>query len=151
MCFYHDYGPEVYRETTPVARKAYKCCECRGAIATGEKHLCVFGVWEGRAETLRTCRRCAWQRCRLRTIEELHGCTGPEREPAFGNLWEAWSEGDYGVEECPPEWYDFQELVPVPRYETREPIPRDRSLLVQCVANAKLGRGFVLSEEGEEE
>lgn len=50
--------PDFYREETPVARKAYKCCECGGDILPGQKYHKAVGLWAGDFQTWRTCQPC---------------------------------------------------------------------------------------------
>ncbi len=50
--------PTVFSETKRRARKPYKCYECDGAIAQGERYNYVFGVWDGSADTYRFCAAC---------------------------------------------------------------------------------------------
>jgi hypothetical protein len=57
MCDCGD-GPETYRETRPRARKPHKCCECGRTIQPGEIYRLLWGVWEGRPETYKTCSAC---------------------------------------------------------------------------------------------
>jgi len=54
-----DCFPAVYRQSKPVARKPYKCCECGGPILAGQKYDYVFAIWNDGAETFRTCLVCA--------------------------------------------------------------------------------------------
>lgn len=54
-----DYDPaEVYERCDRKARKQHLCDECRRKINPGEKYENVFGVWEGRADTFKTCSHC---------------------------------------------------------------------------------------------
>lgn len=50
--------PDAYSETTPVAKKPYRCCECHGVIPTGTKHFRFSGVWDGKWRNYRTCTSC---------------------------------------------------------------------------------------------
>jgi hypothetical protein len=52
-----DY-PSFFREETPIAKKAYKCYECRSKIEPGQKYHKAFGVWDGVFSTYRTCWTC---------------------------------------------------------------------------------------------
>lgn len=59
MDCYCDYEmPAVYNVTQPQARKTHKCNECGHAIESGERYEYVFGVWDGDANTWKTCPRC---------------------------------------------------------------------------------------------
>ena len=55
-----DYdAPSVYRRTeVKAARKEHKCEECRRKIKPGESYELVFGMWDGRADTFKTCAHC---------------------------------------------------------------------------------------------
>lgn len=54
-----DYDPaDIYNETDPKARKSHICSECGRTINKGEKYRNHFGIWEGRAETFKTCSHC---------------------------------------------------------------------------------------------
>lgn len=50
---------QLKRETFPVARKQYKCCERGSDIGPGEKYQCITGLFEGQFDTYRTCLICA--------------------------------------------------------------------------------------------
>lgn len=66
---YCDYEPyEFCVTTTPTARKAHRCGECRSTIAGGERYERVSAKWDGQVETLRTCGRCL----ALREYVEAH-------------------------------------------------------------------------------
>lgn len=58
--------PTVFNAKAVRARNCYQCVECGGPIAVGEFHEYVFGVWEGRAATIRTCEPCFEIREQLR-------------------------------------------------------------------------------------
>lgn len=53
-----DVGPSVYDGRTVVARKEHKCTECGRTINPGEEYEYVFGVWDGAAQTFKTCEEC---------------------------------------------------------------------------------------------
>lgn len=94
MCFSYDIGPpSVFRETHRTARKRHICCECGLPILPGERYQEYFGIWEGRPETKRTCAVCEWFRERVAESEMEAGCRAHESYPAFGELWEALSDG----------------------------------------------------------
>lgn len=66
-----DYdGPfEVYRETrVNAARKCYRCSECRREIQPREPYERVFSVFDGMAQSYRTCQHCL----RLRDFVSAH-------------------------------------------------------------------------------
>jgi hypothetical protein len=51
-------APSCYTASTPTARKPHKCCECRGLITPGEKYHRFSGIWDGEADTYKTCADC---------------------------------------------------------------------------------------------
>jgi hypothetical protein len=54
-----DYEPpSVYVATKPKARAEHRCTECGSKIARGETYERVFAVWDGYAQTCKTCARC---------------------------------------------------------------------------------------------
>ena len=56
---YCDYDPaSVYEASDHIARKEHKCDECGGKIWPHEPYERVFAIWEGRADTCKTCIRC---------------------------------------------------------------------------------------------
>ena len=59
MCNFDDGDfPEVWRTSTPRARKSHQCDECRRAIQPGETYTRDFSVYDGRADTFITCGHC---------------------------------------------------------------------------------------------
>jgi len=59
MSCYCDFEePSVYNKTTPKARKVHRCSECGATIQKGERYENVSGVWDGYADTYKTCERC---------------------------------------------------------------------------------------------
>ncbi len=58
MCSIDYDPPSVHFTTVPTARREHKCDECGRKIAPGEKYRRAFGVWEGHANTFRTCAHC---------------------------------------------------------------------------------------------
>lgn len=79
-CDYDGEAPSVYRESFPIARKAYKCCECGTLIRPGQKHQVFTGLWDGVWQTFRTCLPCY-------NIREDYCECAP-----FGKLYEAFYE-----------------------------------------------------------
>ncbi len=57
-CFCDYDPPSIYRATRQKARKEHKCFECCAPIHPGEEYEYVFGVWEGYADSYKTCARC---------------------------------------------------------------------------------------------
>lgn len=45
-------------ESTPIARKHHRCCECGGHIKVGEKYIRSSGVWEGDFYSYKFCPIC---------------------------------------------------------------------------------------------
>lgn len=75
---YCDYDPPtVWRQSTPVARKEHKCSECGRPIDPGHQYEHVFGVWDGRADTFKTCARCfamrEWVKAHVPCLCWAHG------------------------------------------------------------------------------
>ena len=59
MCMYDgDDPPAFYNATTPTARKAHRCCECRRTIEPGERYESVTAKWDMGVSTYKTCRHC---------------------------------------------------------------------------------------------
>jgi hypothetical protein len=58
MCEY----PDVYNEVIRRARKEHKCCECRGVIQKREFYQYVSGIWNGEADSYKTCIDCVKMR-----------------------------------------------------------------------------------------
>lgn len=50
--------PEFCHDSTPRAKKEYKCCECGRTISIGEKYGKARGVWNGEFQTFKTCEHC---------------------------------------------------------------------------------------------
>lgn len=59
-CIYDGDGEQADFSTTEIvkARKSHKCGECGQTIAAGQKYERVFGKWEGRVSTFKTCFVC---------------------------------------------------------------------------------------------
>lgn len=79
--------PEFYNESTPKARKTYKCVECRAPIDIGEEHLYYRGKWDGEFDHGRQHFLCMDLCVALRHNNPF----GDECIP-FGNLFEEWPE-----------------------------------------------------------
>ncbi len=59
MDCYCDFDPpDVYTVTLPKARKRHRCSECGRAIQPGEQYERVTGIWDGTADTFKTCPHC---------------------------------------------------------------------------------------------
>ena len=57
------------------ARKDHQCCECQRTIKLGETYEYTFGVWNGVAQTFKTCEQCQeikhWA---IESYEESNDC-----------------------------------------------------------------------------
>lgn len=83
--------PKLYRDTEYKARKAHRCCECRGTISRGENYFRFEGLWDDWG-TYKTCARCH------PLMAYFSKRCGYDDLPAFGELY------DYVVESrhsCP--------------------------------------------------
>lgn len=93
--------PDVYRWSEPIARKQYKCCECRALILKGEKHFQCFGVWEGDASTYRQHLLCAEASMLIRDLFNGGECIG------FGCLKESLGEMRWQMDKKSPHGNNF--------------------------------------------
>lgn len=70
-------APSVYSKTAYVARKAHKCTECCRQIQPGERYENVFGIWDGRSDTFKTCPQCLalreWVSAHVPCVCWMHG------------------------------------------------------------------------------
>lgn len=99
-----DYDPPSIYSQTPVkaARKEHRCSECRRTIKAGEPYEFTFGIWEGHAETYKTCQHCLalreWVKAHVPCFCWAHGNTRQDaldtahgwRHEAPGLLFGAW-------------------------------------------------------------
>lgn len=58
------------KATHPRARKAHRCCECKGTISPGEVYHRANGIWDQGPDSYATCTDCET----LRTEVARHGC-----------------------------------------------------------------------------
>jgi len=66
---YCDYEPAtIYNPTRPKARKVHVCDECHTNIQPGDRYENVFGVWDGQANTFKTCIHCLSLRDHIQSI-----------------------------------------------------------------------------------
>jgi hypothetical protein len=70
--------PSAYWKEIRCARKAHTCHECGGPIAPGKSYEHVFAIWDGDADTVKTCEACLALRD---WVSELGGC-----QPCHGEL-----------------------------------------------------------------
>jgi hypothetical protein len=98
MCAHDEVvQPSCMTIKTVRARKLHECCECSAAIAVGEQHEVVSGIWDGEARRYRTCATCvAWRSAYTAAQED-----GP---PAFGCLSESLHEHQAALEPVPGPW-----------------------------------------------
>lgn len=82
-----------YSEAVVTARKPWKCCECRRAIAVGEQYERASGMTDGCIFTEKTCLVC-------REIRKAFACDGW----VFGDLWEAIYESLFDTWERSGPW-----------------------------------------------
>ncbi len=77
---YCDYEPpSAFSLTQPVARKPHRCTSCSRSIAPGEIYEKAWGIWDGEADTFKTCQHCIalrdWVRahvpCACFTFQEM--------------------------------------------------------------------------------
>lgn len=74
--FLQAYGCEVRK-----ARRAHKCCECRGAIAIGEEYHYHHGIFDGAGVSFKRCVDCE------NLANEINAtCDRPEEGVAFESL-----------------------------------------------------------------
>lgn len=84
-----DETADVYNETTRVARKEHKCCECREAIAPGVKYRHATMLFDGEWSGWRTCLMCI-------EIADHFSCGAR----VVGTLWEDLEENFYPDMKC---------------------------------------------------
>ena len=72
-----DYST-IWEETTPKAKKEYKCIECYGVITVGEKYAKTSSLYDGSWTHYRYCQGC----CNLRKLVSA----GFTMEPRPGGL-----------------------------------------------------------------
>ncbi len=92
VCFYGG-EPDGYcevwnRKLVKSSRKEFKCCECRRVIPIGSGYESTFTVYEGSAETFRTCLVCV-------EIRDTFHCGTDKGQPLLGELWEHIADSDF--------------------------------------------------------
>lgn len=100
-----DYDPAaVYRVSRPIARKVYRCHECRGVIAAGDRYERAVGLWEGEWRSYFTCSGCLLIRDHLDAVRPCfcwsHGGLDETLANELGGGWEM-RDGVY-VDTWPP-------------------------------------------------
>ena len=73
----------LYNESTPVARKSHRCCECSSEILPGEKYERITGLWDD-FMTFKTCLFCSGVRDQARADRDL----ALDEGFPFEQLWE---------------------------------------------------------------
>lgn len=112
MCFYDDgEHASVWIQSEPTARKEHRCCECKGAIAKGQKYLKVNYVFDGSAGTFKVCKSCEDVREEIARVEKSRGCHGSESICPIGELRDAIHEDSehYGLIRVGPDKATFTE------------------------------------------
>lgn len=88
VCVSHDHGMSVDFNTSRwvTAAKQHKCCECRAAIAAGQRYERAAGKCDGHFFTAITCAVCA-------EVRDAFVCDSW----VYGDLWESINEGLFPV------------------------------------------------------
>lgn len=86
MCFYDVLEVDCQIVSRPKARKDHRCSECNATIPAGTVYLKIIGISDGDSFTHKQCRRCCYDRRRIREHEQAEGCEGIESEPGYGGL-----------------------------------------------------------------
>ena len=86
-----DAQPRLYRKVRRRAARTHRCCECGEAIARGELHEYVSGLWDGSFMSFRTCDGCA-------NVRDTLSCGGF----LYGALWDAMEANDLLRADTPP-------------------------------------------------
>jgi hypothetical protein len=74
-----DEPARVFNESTPIARREHKCCECDEIIPKGARYELARGLWDGRWSTFKTCLSCV-------EIRDHFGCEGWVYEMLWSDL-----------------------------------------------------------------
>lgn len=113
MCYEFDFYYIACRVLARRARKQHRCDECSGTIAAGERYLCTDALAEDGPITHRQCRRCVFDRMRIRQAELAAGCFHGEAEPGDGDLFEALYDRDWQPTPCDqvPAEFDVAEYL----------------------------------------
>ncbi len=106
MCFDGEH-PSFFQTSTPLARKAHRCCECCEPIPQGAKYHRASGKWNGEVDSFATCLRCAQARDLVAALERAEGCSGSEAYCPFGQLSEACAEYDRELSDALHRWADL--------------------------------------------
>lgn len=127
MCAIDDCEPwTFYATATPVARKEYRCCECRRIIRVGDKHHKLTGLCDDTWSTSRTCNHCM---AMTDLMNEM--CGGYPVTRLFEELVEHWREGYASIR--------FGRLIAQMRHQWhdgRDPIPEGTRELAESLMTA---------------
>jgi hypothetical protein len=93
MCFYDVEPCDALLKVRPRARKDHTCSECHEIITAGTVYTKTTGIFDGDPFTHKECRRCSWDRRRIREHEEAEGCESRDSDPGFFGL-------RHGLQEC---------------------------------------------------
>lgn len=114
MCAIEDCEPfTVSTATNPIARKEYRCTECRRTIKVGEKYHKLTGLCGGRWATDRTCSHCM---AMSGFMNEM--CDGYPIGCLLDELIEHWREGyasiPFGrlIAQMRLKWHNGTDLIP---------------------------------------
>ena len=80
MCVYDYDTYEVFRRSTPTARRRHNCYECGRVVEPGERYERAVGLFDGRWDSMATCPRCLEARRFLDVV--CHG------QWLYGDIWE---------------------------------------------------------------
>src|SRR3712207_563056 len=83
MCSCDAEPASVMTVTIRHARKPHRCCECAGEILPGQPYEYVSGIWQGQADSYKTCIACA---------EDRKALKAPWRCIPFGALLDCYAE-----------------------------------------------------------
>ncbi len=86
--------PDVCNVVTRKARKAHKCCECGGDIPVGSAYQYISIVFDGTADSFKTCDSCA----KVRGAEQAKD--RDDCGPCIGDLREWFSEVGESLEDA---------------------------------------------------
>jgi hypothetical protein len=84
-------GPVCYTDKWRISRKPHRCCECGGIIFYKERYNYFSGIWDGEANSYKTCQDC----CDIR--DAIRSTCSYDEAPCFGELYSY--IGEYGYKE----------------------------------------------------
>ncbi len=83
---------ECFFESSPIAKKPHKCCECGRIIEPGEKYIRESGKWTGEFSVYKTCIDCF-------SVREEMFCEGYLYTTLWENVCEYLRDVDYEISE----------------------------------------------------